>query len=123
MLYFIGIEYSRAAPEYPKAISGLNLIKSATKLTRFLFYFISDYNSMADNNAGMQNQEAPQKVRVSVKEVMAKARSKREIFNLLSVDAGVYLPAYGKCKSRLRPFGLILFILSFLSQIKLRSTF
>ena len=103
VLYFIGNEYSRAALEYPKAISGLNLIKSVTTLTRFLFYFISDYNSMADNNAGMQIQEAPQKVRVSVKEVMAKARSKREIFNMLSVDAGVYLPAYGKCLSRKRP--------------------
>ena len=73
---------------------------------------------MTDNNAGMQNQEAPQKVRVSVKEVMAKARSKREIFNLLSVDAGVYLPAYGKCYSRLRHLRQILFITLFLSQIK-----
>ena len=83
--------------------------------TRFLFYFISDHINMADNNAGMQVQEAQQKVRVSVKEVMAKARSKRKIFNMLFVDAGVYLPAYGKCNSRLRPLILILFILSFFS--------
>ena len=37
---------------------------------------------MANNNAGMQIQEAPQKVRLSVQEVAAKARSKREVYNL-----------------------------------------
>ena len=40
-------------------------------------------------------QNPPAKVRVSALTVAAKYRSKREVYNLLAVDAGVYLPAYG----------------------------
>ena len=48
-----------------------------------------------------QNQimAAPAKVMVTAKTFAAKFRSKREVFNFLSVDVGVYLPAYGKDSS------------------------
>ena len=42
------------------------------------------------------NQAQPQRVQLSVAEFAAKYRSKREVYNFLTVDAGVYLPAYGK---------------------------
>jgi hypothetical protein len=58
-----------------------------------------------DNMAGNQNAGT---VTVSTSEFAAKYRSKREVYNLLAVDANVYLPAYGKClnpnsKLELRP--------------------
>ena len=43
------------------------------------------------------NQAQPQRVQLSVAEFAAKYHSKREVYNFLAVDAGVYLPAYGKC--------------------------
>ena len=43
------------------------------------------------------NQAQPQRVQLSVAEFAAKYRSKREVYNFLAMDAGVYLPAYGKC--------------------------
>ena len=36
------------------------------------------------------------KVKVSAQQFAAKYRSKRECYNFLSVDVGVYLPSYGK---------------------------
>jgi len=39
------------------------------------------------------NQQTQQ---ISAKEFAAKYKSKREVYNFLSVDVGVYLPAYGK---------------------------
>ena len=39
----------------------------------------------------------PQTVKVSAAAFAAKYRSKRECYNFLAVDVGVYLPAYGKC--------------------------
>ena len=41
----------------------------------------------------------PQMQQISAKEFAAKYKSKREVFNFLSVDVGVYLPAYGKWPS------------------------
>ena len=38
----------------------------------------------------------PQTQQISAKEFAAKYKSKREVYNFLSVDVGVYLPAYGK---------------------------
>ena len=34
--------------------------------------------------------------KISAKEFASKYKSKREVYNFLSVDVGVYLPAYGK---------------------------
>ena len=36
------------------------------------------------------------KVKITAKEFEAKYRSKREVYHFLSVDCGIYLPAYGK---------------------------
>ena len=48
----------------------------------------------------MQNNNAfgaPQaKVKVTAKEFMAKYKSKREIYNFLAVDTGVYIPRFGE---------------------------
>ncbi len=41
----------------------------------------------------------PQTQQISAKEFAAKYKSKREVYNFLSVDVGVYLPAYGKWPS------------------------
>jgi len=41
----------------------------------------------------------PQRVQLSAVEFAAKYRSKRECYNFLAVDAGVYLPPYGKFSS------------------------
>ena len=41
-------------------------------------------------------QGPPRKVQVSAAAFAAKYRSKREVYNFLAVDSGVYLPAYGK---------------------------
>ena len=37
-------------------------------------------------------------VQVSAAAFSAKYRSKREVYNFLAVDVGVYLPSYGKCQ-------------------------
>ena len=39
--------------------------------------------------------DAQAKKKVTAKAFAAKFRSKREVFNFLSVDVGIYLPAYG----------------------------
>ena len=39
---------------------------------------------------------AASKVKVNVKDFAAKFKSKREVYNFLSIDVGVYLPSYGK---------------------------
>ena len=49
------------------------------------------------NNVAML---APAKVKITAKEFAAKYRSKREVYNFLAVDVGVYLPAYGKWLSK-----------------------
>ena len=41
---------------------------------------------MANNN----------KVKITAKEFEAKYKSKREVYHLLSVDTGIYLPSYGE---------------------------
>ena len=41
-------------------------------------------------------QAPPQMVHISALEFASKYRSKRECYNFLAVDAGVYLPDYGK---------------------------
>ena len=46
-----------------------------------------------NNNAVMQ---PPAKVRITAKEFAAKYRSKREVYNFLSVQVGAYLPSYGE---------------------------
>ena len=49
--------------------------------------------NQAVNNAAMR---APGMVKITAKEFEAKYRSKREVYHFLSVDCGIYLPAYGK---------------------------
>ena len=51
---------------------------------------------MADKNEGNQPMAAASKVKINAKDFAAKYKSKREVYNFLSVDVGVYLPAYGK---------------------------
>jgi hypothetical protein len=46
-----------------------------------------------NNNAPMA---APAKVKITAKEFAAKYSSKREVYNFLAVDVGVYLPGYGE---------------------------
>ena len=41
-----------------------------------------------------QIQQAPQQVQVSAKLFAAKYQSKREVYNFLAVDVGVYLPHF-----------------------------
>ena len=36
------------------------------------------------------------KVKINAKDFAAKYKSKREVYNFLSIDVGVYLPSYGK---------------------------
>ena len=48
---------------------------------------------MANNNAFGAQQA---KVRITAKEFMAKYKSKREVYHILSVDTGIYLPSYGE---------------------------
>ena len=45
--------------------------------------------------------DAPAKVKITAKEFAAKFRSKREVYNFLSVQLGAYLPAFGKWPSNL----------------------
>jgi hypothetical protein len=42
------------------------------------------------------NEAPPAKVKVTSKDFMAKFRSKREVYNFMSIDVGAYLPAYGE---------------------------
>ena len=53
-------------------------------------------DKMESNNAQMQviPNGAPQKVKISAKEFQAKYRSKRECYNFLACDVGVYLLPY-----------------------------
>ena len=37
----------------------------------------------------------PAKVKITAKDFAAKYKSKREVYNFLSVDCGIYLPSYG----------------------------
>ena len=48
------------------------------------------------NIDGNQIMDAPNKVRITAKDFAAKYKSKREVYNFLSVDCAIYLPAYGK---------------------------
>ena len=48
------------------------------------------------NNNGQIPQNQGGKVLVSAVAFAAKYRSKRECYNLLAVDMGVFLPAFGK---------------------------
>ena len=54
---------------------------------------------MASQNNGNQIMQAPAKVKVTSKDFAAKYKSKREVYNFLSVDCGIYLPSYGKWAS------------------------
>jgi hypothetical protein len=49
---------------------------------------------MQGNNDGQIGNQGPQHQQISAKEFAAKYNSKRECYNFLAVDAGVYLPAY-----------------------------
>ena len=40
--------------------------------------------------------DAPGKVKITAKDFAAKYKSKREVYNFLSVDCGIYLPKYGE---------------------------
>ena len=46
-----------------------------------------------NNNAIMG---PPGKVKITAAAFGAKYKSKREVFNFLAVDVGIYLPSYGK---------------------------
>ena len=59
------------------------------------------------------------KVQVSAAAFAAKYRSKRECYNFLAVDMGVYLPSYGKYPQSLASPRLTLL---FLLQTRSRST-
>ena len=48
------------------------------------------------HNQNAQIGQPVQLVNVSAKEFAAKYSSKREVYNFLAVDCGVYLPHYGK---------------------------
>ena len=51
---------------------------------------------MADQSDDAQIVDFQLKKKVTAKVFSAKFKSKREIYNFLSVDVGIYLPAYGK---------------------------
>ena len=38
--------------------------------------------------------DSPKKVKITAKDFATKYKSKREVYNFLSADVGVYLPAY-----------------------------
>ena len=48
----------------------------------------------AQQRQNQQIQQAPQRVEVSAKLFAAKYNSKREVYNFLAVDVGVYLPHF-----------------------------
>ena len=52
---------------------------------------------MINDNQPQIPQGPPPKVLVSASAVSAKYRSKRELWNFLSVNCGAYIPPYGKC--------------------------
>ena len=49
---------------------------------------------MQANNNGQIMAQGPQRQQITAKEFAAKYNSKRECYNFLAVDAGVYLPSY-----------------------------
>ena len=51
-----------------------------------------------NNNAIMG---PPGKVKITAAAFGAKYKSKREVFNFLAVDVGIYLPSYGTCSNTL----------------------
>ena len=51
---------------------------------------------MSDDDDPNQIMAFGLKKSITAKELAAKMRSKREIYNFLSVDVGIYVPAYGK---------------------------
>ena len=51
---------------------------------------------MSDLNDGDQIIDFQLKKKVTAKLFAAKFKSKREVYNLLSVDVGCYLPPYGR---------------------------
>ena len=69
------------------------MIKSCS--AQYFYNWFLDTNYKMDNNQNNQgNQPAPLE-RVSAREFMAKYNSKREVYNFLAVDVGVFLPSYG----------------------------
>ena len=70
---------------------------NATK--RFYNYSLNpmEGQQIPHNQAAQQH---GQKVLIPAAEFAAKYRSKRECYNFLAVDMGVYLPAYGKQHQR-----------------------
>ena len=64
---------------------------------------------MNQNNNNMQINQPPEKVRITAKDFAAKYKSKREVYNFLSVDCGIYLPAYGKWSLPSVPMSIFLF--------------
>ena len=61
---------------------------------------------MQDGNQAMQQVpggQQPQGVRISSKEFAAKYRSKREVYNFLATDVGIYLPPYDNVTSKCTP--------------------
>ena len=50
---------------------------------------------MENRNQDNMVMDGQAKKKVTAKAFAAKFRSKREVFNFLSVDVGIYLPAYG----------------------------
>ena len=51
-----------------------------------------------NNNAPMG---PPDKVKITAAAFASKYKSKREVYNFLAVDVGIYLPAFGKCSNTL----------------------
>ena len=51
---------------------------------------------MAEEDNGNQIMSFGQKKKVAAKTFASKYKSKREVYNFLSVDVGIYLPSYGK---------------------------
>ena len=64
---------------------------------------------MINDNQQQIPQGPPPKVQVSASAVAAKYRSKRELWNFLSVDCGAYVPPYGKW--RLAIYGIFIDVL------------
>ena len=60
------------------------------------FYLVKEFLKMNSSNQQMRADNAGQSMttRISSKEFAAKYRSKREIYNFLATDVGVYLPPY-----------------------------
>ena len=52
---------------------------------------------MSNDNQNQIASASIANVNISASAFAAKYRSKRECYNFLAVDCGIYLPAYGKC--------------------------